>query len=85
MGRKVFLATSPEPQGVAVAISKCFDVALDRVTYDGELQPYSGYLFTVDVPDADTETVCKKLRYALDKLGFDTNDVQRPHVSGEGF
>ena len=75
MGRKVFLSTSPEPQGVASAISKCFDVPIERVTYDGELAPSSGYLFTVDVSDADAVAVCSELQTQLGKMGFTTRTV----------
>jgi len=79
MERKVFLSTSPEPEGVASVISKCFDVPADRVTYDGELEPCSGFLFTVDVTDADTDEVCRKLSGALGKMGFTTKTMFKSH------
>lgn len=72
MGRKVFLPTSPEPEGVAATISRCFNVPHERVTYDGELSNLAGYLFTVQASDADTAAVSSSLKVNLGQMGFTT-------------
>lgn len=56
MTRQVIVATSPEPNGVANAISRGFSVSQDSVTYDGELSRLQGYLFTVKIRDTQVVT-----------------------------
>lgn len=75
------MPTSPEPPGVAQAISSGFDLPLDRVTYDGELGGVDGYLFSVDVGSTATITpqAVESVRCRLSKRGYTSRTAFGKH------